>query len=218
MLNSTKSFAVLFGWVLLTTAAPATERVTIVALFSGKALINIDGKRHLMAKGESVGDVKLLAASARGARLEVNGVADDYPLGTGISATFKSASKGRPVRLYPASDGIYRAEGAINGRSVRFAVDTGATLIAMSAPAADRLGLPYRERGVASTANTAGGVVRTFELMLDTVRVGHIKVRNVLGSVIDGDFPDEVLLGNSFLERIKMSREGSQMDLSERGY
>lgn len=200
-----------------TPPARAAERITVVALFKGKAMVDIDGKRLLMVEGGKIVDgVRLLKADARGARLEVDGIATDYTLGQRISARFDAPVR-KPLRLFVEQDGIYRSGGSINGKPVRFVVDTGATLIAMNRGTAERLGLDYR-RGIASSAQTANGRVETFELMLDTVAIGHIQVRNVLGSVVDGDLPDEILLGNSFLSRINMRREGNVMELLDRGY
>ena len=50
------------------------------------------------------------------------------------------------------------AQGAINGKSVNFMVDTGATTIAMSAADAQRLGLTF-DGGRRGLANTAGGSI-----------------------------------------------------------
>jgi aspartyl protease family protein len=205
--------------LLTLSSASAATRITILALFTNKALVEIDGKRHLLRQdGTRVAGVKLVRASAKGAVLDVDGNEQEFALGRSISATFKPAEKGRPLRLYAGSDGIFRHAGAIDGKPVKFAVDSGATLIAMSRPAAERLGIKFRKLGKQSSAHTAGGQVKTYELKFDVIRVGHIVVRNVLGSVIDGDFPNEILLGNSFLSRVEMRRNAQVLELIPRGF
>ena len=46
--------------------------------------------------------------------------------------------------------------------------------------------------------------------------VGGIKMNNVQASVHDGDFPRIILLGNTFLGRVKMIREGEMLLLEEK--
>jgi aspartyl protease family protein len=56
-------------------------------------------------------------------------------------------------------------------------------------------------------------VVATFGVILARVKVGEIELRDVHASVVDGDFPVDVLLGNSFLNRLEMRREGRMLEL-----
>jgi len=91
-------------------------------------------------------------------------------------------------------------------------VDTGATTVAMNLPTAKALGLNYRA-GEAINVNTANGVATAYIVMLDSVRVGDVEVRNVMASVSMGDFPAEILLGNSFLSRVDMRRENGLLVL-----
>lgn len=45
---------------------------------------------------------------------------------------------------------------------------------------------------------TASGKETVYIVELDTVKVGDIELRNVTAAVHDSDFPDVILLGNSF--------------------
>ena len=49
---------------------------------------------------------------------------------------------------------------------------------------------------------------------LDRVQLGDITLRNVGGAVHEGDFPPKVLLGQSFLNRLDMSRDGTMLTLT----
>ena len=106
------------------------------------------------------------------------------------------------------------AQGATNGKSVNFMVDTGATTIAMSAAAAQRLGLTF-DGGRRGLANTAGGSVPVYEVQLNSVRVGDVEVYNLSASVLQAQMPF-ILLGNNFLSRFNMRREGDTMRLDKK--
>jgi len=56
-------------------------------------------------------------------------------------------------------------------------------------------------------------MVRTYNLSLKQVKVGHLKLRNVAASVVDGDIPADILLGNTFLNRVDMQREDRALKL-----
>jgi aspartyl protease family protein len=102
----------------------------------------------------------------------------------------------------------------INGVSVNMMVDTGASLIALPAADATRIGLNYKA-GRMGRANTAGGVVNTYLIKLDTIKIGDIELHQVDASVIEAGLTMP-LLGMSFLNRMEMRREGDQMTLSKR--
>lgn len=202
---------------LLSSPAHAVEKITVVALFTGKAMIELDGKRRLLKRGQTSPEgVTLISATAKGATLEIDGQKKLYPLGRQIGSTYKQAAAARPVRITPSATGMYATNGTINGRSVSFLVDTGATVIAMNRNEARRLSLNFRVDGTRGQATTASGVVDTYNVRLRKVRVGQIELRDVAATVVDGDFPAEILLGNSFLNRVDMRREGRILELRPR--
>lgn len=97
--------------------------------------------------------------------------------------------------------GHYVATGKINGKEVDFLVDTGASGVAMSAQVAERLGLSSKRR---YTAETAGGYVDSYALVLDSVSLGPIVRREVRGSIVPNMPSDEVLLGMTFLRDLEL--------------
>ena len=111
---------------------------------------------------------------------------------------------------------MYRVVGSINGFPVRFLVDTGASSIAMNSAQARRLGIDYRVEGKPGMASTASGVVRSYGVVLDRVKVGDIELRNVRAEIIDGSHPQQVLLGMTFLSRVDMAREGQMLELTSK--
>jgi len=193
----------------------AAEKIVVVGLFTGKAIVEIDGKRRVLAAGETSPEgVKLLSATSEEAVLEIEGEARSYPLGTHIGTTYSTPAEGATVHIWPDASGMYTVTGSINGFPVEFLVDTGATRIAMNRNEARRLGIDYLVEGAPGMSATASGVVPTYYVRLDRVRVGDITLRDVEAAVIDGDFPIDVLLGNSFLNRLEMKREGKMLELT----
>ena len=106
------------------------------------------------------------------------------------------------------------AQGAINGRSVTFMLDTGATNVAMSAADAQRIGLDF-SKGQPVRMNTANGVAQGYRLTLNSVRVGDVEVYDVEAIVSQQPMP-YILLGNSFISRFSMRRDADQMVLEKR--
>jgi aspartyl protease family protein len=104
--------------------------------------------------------------------------------------------------------------GLINGRSTQLLVDTGATAVSISQIEADKLGLRYLN-GRRLITQTANGAVPAYLIMLASVRIGEIEVREVEAIVIPGQM-SHVLLGNSFLNRFQMRRENEVMTLELR--
>jgi aspartyl protease family protein len=105
---------------------------------------------------------------------------------------------------------------AVNGISMKFMVDTGATLVTLSSSDALRAGINYRS-GQKATLQTANGTSAAYRVKLDTVRIGDITLNNVDGAVVEGNVLGDVgLLGLSFLNRLNMQREGSTMTLTRR--
>jgi aspartyl protease family protein len=54
-------------------------------------------------------------------------------------------------------------------------------------------------------------VIRAFKIKLDVVRAGPIELRNVDAVVMEGEQPDEVLLGMSFLDRLEIINEDNRL-------
>ncbi len=196
--------------------AQAADKISMVGLFKDKAMVAIDGKQHLLAAGQTVNGVRLIAADSHSALIEYEGKRRTYGLGATIGTQYAAAVAGKTVQVWPDASGMYKVSGSVNGFPVQFLVDTGATLVAMSEQEAKRIGLPYATRGVAGKTSTASGVSKTYYLKAEKVRVGAIELRDVDVAVLPGNYPTEVLLGNSFLSRIAMARSGQLMELRTR--
>lgn len=209
--------ALLLGAALLSPSMGAARDLVLHALFEDKAIIVIDGKRRVLKVGEASPEgVKLIATDTREelAEIEIGGRREVLRLGVVISS-FAPAGKGS-VMLFAEPSGHFRADGLINGVAIRFLVDTGATMVVLNSAHANRVGLDYRRHGRQGLAQTASGIVRTYNVKLDTVQVGDILLYGVDASVIEGPFPTEALLGMSFLGRVDMKRDGHKLELTQK--
>ena len=201
---------------LLVASLEAGERIRALALFEGKALLEIDGRQLLLREGAppEMG-VRLVSASAESAVVEVDGQQTTLALDNRIGAEFRPAERAT-VRLVPGEQGHYFVDGQINGRSVRFLVDTGATGVAINQNLADQIGIRYEKTGRPGKVNTAGGSVSAYGVRFDSVQIQGIKRHGVEGVVIEGDTPLDALLGQSFLNRLDIRKEGAVLELRER--
>jgi aspartyl protease family protein len=179
-----------------------------------RAILVIDGGNpRAVAVGEQHGGIKVIAVHEQNAVLEIDGRQRTLKMGQNVASTVSSDQERGTARLTVDSTGHFLATGQINGHSVRFMVDTGASNIAMGISEARRLGLDM-SLGTPGQAITANGVVNITLIRLDTVTVGEITLRNVEATV--GQDMPFVLLGMSFLSRTSMQRDGDTMVLKRR--
>ena len=194
----------------------AVEQIEVQALFGGKAMILIDGNRHTLAAGETSPEgVKLVKSTSKQAVLEVDGEQKIYQLGNTVSLNF-ARPKQHEETIYSDDRGMFRSVGTINGRTVEFLLDTGATTVAMNKNQAKHLGVDYRMTGEHVIISTASANVRGYRVTLKSVSLGKIKQRNVEAMVIDGNHPGPILLGMSFLGKLKVEKEGKAMTIKQR--
>lgn len=210
MPHSISVFLLLAGMAL-----PAwAQSISLVGTIGDKAaILSVNGGAPKSVRvGQAWQGVSVLAVENDRATIEVQGKKSMLKRGELYGAP---ASDARQSVTIPAdSRGHYFAEGAVNGSPVRFVVDTGATVVALPASEANRIGLQYRgsARGVLQTAN---GTVAAYKVRLDSVRVGSIELQGVEAVVIENGLP-EPLLGMSFLNRTEMKNEGRTMTLIRR--
>lgn len=200
---------------LFTVAAAWAADVSLVGTFDTKAaILSIDGGAPKTVKvGQSAGGITLIAVEKDRATIEVDGKRRVLQRGQTHSSGGMGSSA-QSITLAAGADGHFMADGHINGGAIRFLVDTGASVIAIPASDADRLRIDYR-KGRLSTTRTAGGPITVYLVTLNTVRVGSIELQNVEAIVIEHGLP-VALLGNSFLSRVNMRREGEAMTLMRR--
>lgn len=104
--------------------------------------------------------------------------------------------------ISPDSDGHFRTNTIINGRSLRMLVDTGASMVAISRSDAENLGFHFRDSAFNRSGKSATGRVRFVEINIPEMTVGGITIQNVSTAIIDRrQMPP--LLGMTFISRLK---------------
>jgi aspartyl protease family protein len=105
------------------------------------------------------------------------------------------------VTLRPRNN-HYFTDAMLNGRSMSFMVDTGASTVALSYDEGRRLGLISPGDRWDVKMQTANGVARAKRVTLDSVRIGGIVVRNVTATISEEGALSGNLLGMSFLGKL----------------
>ncbi|MEP9320819.1 TIGR02281 family clan AA aspartic protease [Pseudomonas sp. LABIM340] len=198
---------------LCSLAAFAAPQVQVVGLFPGAAVLNIDGQRKLVKVGQTGPEgVQVVSADSHKAVLRVGGVEQTYELSREYnSAGYATPSAHTETSIARGTGGHYWVAGTINNQNAQFLVDTGATSIAMNEGQARRLGLDYRAGGTPMMASTASGTAKGWRVTLNSVKLGGVEVLGVEAVVLEGDFPTEILLGMSYLNRVGWREDQGMM-------
>lgn len=109
---------------------------------------------------------------------------------------------GRKVRVSVDPMGHFVAEFRLNGRRVDAMVDTGATLVAINASTARRIGINLIPADFKYEVTTANGKARAAGAMIDRLQIGRIAVDNVQAVVLDDEALKGTLIGMSFLKEL----------------
>ncbi len=189
--------------------------VALTGIMGSRALLVVDGGApKAVAVGASYQQVQVINVRADEADVRIAGQARTLRIGESpvsvAGSALPSSSTGRIV-LLANPQGHFLSPGLINGKSTRFLVDTGATMVSLGMGEARKLGIDY-SKGRSVRVGTANGVADGWQVKLASVRVADVELRNVDAIINNGDMP-YVLLGNSYLNSFHMSRIGSQLTL-----
>ena len=204
--------------LLLAPFAALAADVALIGVIGDKAAVfALDGGEPKAVKvGQTWNGINVVSVEREQATVEIEGKQRVLRIGQHHRSAATPAAGGRTkVTLAADGRGMFHAEGAINGLPVRFMVDTGATITALPAADARRLGIDV-SKGQPVLMRTANGTARGRQVKLDVVTVGGVTLYGVDAVVMDGDGLAFPLLGMSFLNRMDMKREGSVMTLTKR--
>lgn len=217
MINVKLVKAVLLFALVWVMSAQADTQVNVVGLFSGKALVTINGGApQTLSVGQTKNGVKLVSADSQQATLMIEGKTKVLGMGQGVSAGGGAEStQNQPLNLYADSAGHFFGNLTVNGASLKYVVDTGATAVAFNSADAKRANIDYL-KGEKSVASTANGQVVAYRVKINTLRIGSIVLNNVDAAVIEGGFPEVVLLGMTALNRLEMKRDNTVMTLTKK--
>ena len=121
-------------------------------------------------------------------------------------------TKGGEIRIRRAGDGHFWVNGEINGRAVRFLVDSGATVTTITRETAERVGVAS-SGGFGVMVETANGSVMVERGRAERVKVGPIE-RADLPVHISSTLGDTNIIGMNFLSTLSAwGVEGSTLVL-----
>lgn len=118
----------------------------------------------------------------------------------------------RETLLERRYDGHFYVDALVNGRTVRFLVDTGATTVALTTEDAQRIGIDFDPNQFSVVARSASGDVLGQNVTLDYVDIEGKRVPHI-GAQVAQNLPVS-LLGQAYLARISgVQMNGDYMTL-----
>ncbi|QEA11777.1 retropepsin-like aspartic protease family protein [Comamonas flocculans] len=191
------------------------QELQLAGILGAKALLVAgSGAPRAVAAGESFAGARVLSVGRDEVLIEAGGQRRQLRLGQAPVSIGERSAPGRRLVLQADAGGHFTDEGSINGRPVRFMVDTGATTVALGRAEAERLGIRV-QAGEPVRMHTANGTATGWRVRLDSVRIGPLQQSGVVAIVVQQPMP-YVLLGNSFLKPYEMARKGSELTLLQR--
>jgi aspartyl protease family protein len=197
--------------------AQTSPQVALSGVSGQKALLVVDGAApKFLAAGQTHQGVKLLSVDGESATVDIQGQRHVLQVGAAPVSVGKARADGGGQRIVMTADpsGHFLPDGQINGKTVKFMVDTGATTVALGASEARRINLKF-DHGRRIQMSTANGLSTGYLIRLASVRVGDVVAYDVDAVVSPQPMPF-VLLGNSFLNRFQMQKNNDQLTLEKR--
>jgi aspartyl protease family protein len=126
----------------------------------------------------------------------------------------KPITENGTVRIRRGEGGHFHVNALVNGRNVRFMIDSGATTTAVSVGAAKSAGVEVSTTGFPVIVDTANGPTEARRVVISRIVIGGI-AREELPVLVSESFGDINLLGMNFLDSLKAWRvEGDEMVLN----
>ena len=105
------------------------------------------------------------------------------------------------IKLSPHGQFIVSAR--LNGYRSDVLVDTGASAVAINETTARRMGIYLKQSDFKYEVRTANGTTKAAAAMIKEIEIGRVTVRNVRALVSRDKSLDVILLGMTFLNRLK---------------
>lgn len=144
-------------------------------------------------------------------RSEIGGIADRIK--SEVTGEAQQRIEGSTLRINKSLDGHFWVNALVNGQSLRFLIDSGASITAVSESAAVDAGLNIDQSGFPMVLMTANGPVEARRSNIATLEIGPLRASD-LTIVVSPAFGGVNVLGMNFLSQLKSWRvEGDEMIL-----
>jgi len=187
----------------------------LVGLYRDSAIVELNGKIiHLTSLRPTIEGVTLIRASSEYALIQHEGKVQRYShsdLGGGVYITGGAPN----VVVYENLQGLYITQGYIENIPVLLRIDPEAEALIISASHAKELALNYQERGQPIQVVSKLGVQKAHSVMLESVSVGDLELKQVGIVVIEGALPTDIIVGQSFLNRVSHRYSGGVLYLTQ---
>lgn len=177
------NFVYLIGCIVLVVSALLVRRIPIgqgLKMFAGWVLIFLAAFVAFALKDDFVDLGKRVLAEGRGETMAVQ--------------------VGKELRIKQSLDGHFWVEGRLNGETVRFLIDSGATTTSIATSTARRAGIVKSGRFPA-LVQTANGTVAVDRGRAKNLTVGEISREDLAVHISDG-FGETNVLGMNFLSSL----------------
>ena len=168
-----------------TETAAVTRYLVILAIACIAGVLSPIAVRHMLASNQD-----------RGSSWLPEWVASARPPDGSLSGDRRAL-----IRAHASGHFLARAE--INSQPMTVMVDTGATVVVLTAEDARRAGVSPAASEFTVPVRTANGLAHTARVQLRHVRVGPVRVRNVEALVSRPGDLSTTLLGMAFLSRLR---------------
>ena len=220
-LQSGRAVRVVIALALAAIAAPCAAQ-TLTKCVAGQVVADREGKiGTIVSEGSALCEVRYGDGQTYGwiywnLRPAPSGANPDQPVANssppkppqqvGPMADDPSVTVLRPSTIHTrvfhaSSNGHFTISAEVNRVPIDFLVDTGATLVFLTADDARSAGIDVRALNYTQFVSTGNGSVRAAPVMLNEIRVGDLSLDNVRGAVLDN--LGQSVLGMSFLDRLK---------------
>lgn len=144
-------------------------------------------------------------------RGEISGVADRMK--SEVTGEAQQRVEGTSLHIAKSLDGHFWVEAQVNGHSMRFLIDSGASITALSEASAMSAGLNIDQSGFPMLLTTANGTIEARRSNIATLQIGPLRASD-LPIVVSPAFGEVNVLGMNFLSKLKSWRvEGDEMIL-----
>jgi aspartyl protease family protein len=195
-----------FAWLVIA--------VTLIVSIGSSLLLRFRGRFGTLLRGAAIWFLLFAGlVAAYGYRTEVQRVGMQA-IAYLVPGTVVDGDQPGTAMAARSRDGHFRVRAAVNGASIRFVVDTGATSVVLTERDAQTAGIDISSLSYDARISTANGMSTAAPILLEDIAVGDITVRRVQALVARPGQLETSLLGNSFLGRLAtLTIEGDRLTL-----